>query len=81
MTRSHSSKPAYLIPYFAYKVKLSCDRSVAMALKIDSKSDQLCHLSLVKTSDGLGRAAGGDELRLLIEIALQGQPACGERHA
>jgi hypothetical protein len=71
---------AHLIPYFAYKVKLSCDRSMAIALKIDSKSCQVRYLSIVKTSDRLGRAAGENVLRLLIEIELQAQPACGERH-
>ena len=80
MPRSQGSKLAHLIPYFAYKVKLSYDRSVAIALKIDGEPGQARHRSIVKTSDSLGRAAAEKELRLLIEASPKSQPASGELH-
>jgi hypothetical protein len=52
-----------------------------MALKMDSKPGLGSVISqLFKTSDSLGRAAGANKLRLLIDVAPQEQPACDERH-
>jgi hypothetical protein len=44
---------------------------MAMASKNKKQADSVCHLPIFETSDSLGCAAGGNELRPLIEFAYQ----------